>query len=125
MLAGLADAPDLAALRNLLGQLFERVLYLSAGHPWITPTLGAGPEVGAGAWPLPVLKPGVIVGYEGENEDFEADYAAGALGPFDPAERAPRALVGRVPFPFPVEAVEGIQRCSSPASSSRRIGLLM
>lgn len=66
-----------------------------------------------------------VVRYAATNENFEADYAAGALGPFDPAKRAPRALAGRVPFPFPVEAVEGIQRCSRSAKTSRRIGLLM
>jgi hypothetical protein len=59
MTEGVEQAPDLNALRNVIAQLFEKVMLLPADHPYLTEVAGmkdSGPELEGGYYLVPFLR---------------------------------------------------------------------
>lgn len=112
---------DRDRLRALLRVLFTEIRYLPIGHPWLaslTVRASAAP-ITADAYLLPILGPGTILGYSGEasDADYELAEATDSLGPYDPSDPTPTALLSRAELP--------IHRSSTSMSVDERTGLAM
>jgi hypothetical protein len=101
---GLEIAPNTDALRTLLRQLFEKVLYLQPGHPLLESVAvrASAEDAGAEGYLLPVLRAGVILGYDGETSDgaYHWDDIGETLGPFDAAAVTPTPIISRRSLPI-------------------------
>ena len=72
VLDGISHAPNLAALRRLLRELFEKVWYLPEGHPWLRDLESEGIRESGAAVPGALLWPWLN---ESAIERWEPDYS--------------------------------------------------
>jgi hypothetical protein len=110
---GIGRAPNIDATRTLLRRLFERVLYLAPGHPWLEmPGFTADMPEAAGGYLLLDLNPGVVEFVDADGNPYFNDVPPDAtpedLGPFDPDEPDPIGVIHKAVLPLEQPLREGL-----------------